>query len=150
MMDILQRTSPRPTTTSAATTSALEQPTDGTIVLHGGAATRLADRIISLGEEGFVAKRTDSGRSLGSLESYAHNWNKADMEEVTSNPRLATAHPAGLSMLSQRVHEADAAAEVMQRALRSIEKTAKVMTCLSETCTLSQSPRFRLGWHNPT
>ena len=71
------------------------------------------------------------------------------MEEVTSNPRPTTTHPAGLSALSQRVHEADAAAELMKRTLRSIETTAKVMIYLSETCTLSQSPRFRLGRHYP-
>ena len=128
MMNILQRSSPRPAATSAATTSAPEQPTDGTIVLHSGAATRLADSLIAAAEDGFVAKRTESGRSLNSLEFYAHNWNAADMEEVTSNPRPTMSHPAGLSVLSQRVHEANVAAELMKRALRSIEKTAKVKT----------------------
>ena len=128
MMNILQRSSPRPAITSATTTSAPEPPTDGTIVLHGGAATRLADSLIAAAEDGFVAKRTESGRSLDSLEFYAHNWNAADMEEVTSNPRSATLHSAGLSVLSQRVHEADVAADLMKRALTSIEKTAKVTT----------------------
>ena len=128
MMNILQRSSPRPDTTSAATTLAPEPPTNGTIVLHSGASTRLADSLIAAAEDGFVAKRTESGRSLNSLEFYAHNWNAADMEEVTSNPRPTMSYPAGLSVLSQRVHEADVAADLMKRALRSIEKTAKVMT----------------------
>ena len=128
MMKILQRSSPRPATTLAATTSAHEPPTDGTIVLHGGAATRLADNLIAAAEDGFVAKRTESGRSLNSLEFYTHKWNAADMEEVTSNPRPTMSHLAGQSVLSQRVHEADVAADLMKRALRSIEKTAKVIT----------------------
>ena len=127
MMDILQRSSPRPATTSAATTSASEPPTDGTIVLHGGAATRLVDSLIAPAEDGFVAKRTESGRSLNSLEFYAHDWNAADVEEVTSNPHPAMSHPAGLSVLSQRVHEADVAADLVKLALKSIEKTAKVI-----------------------
>ena len=126
MMKILQRSSPRPATTSAVTTSASEPPTDGAIVLHGGAATWLADSLIAAAEDVFVAKRTESGRSLNSLEFYAHDWNGADLEEVTSNPHPAMSHPAGLSVLSQWVHEADVAADLMNHALRSIEKTAKV------------------------
>lgn len=121
VMDILQRSSPRP-----ATTSAPEQPTDGTIVLHGGAATRLVERTMIPVDDGFVAQRTESGRSLNSLEFYAHDWNAADSEEATSNPHLVQPHPAGLSALSQRVYEAEVAADVMKRALKSIEKTAKV------------------------
>ena len=121
VMDILQRSSPRP-----ATTSATEQPTDGTIVLHGGAATRLVEKMMTPADDGFVGKRTESGRSLNSLEFYAHDWNSADSEEVTSNPRLVQPHPAGLSALSQRVYDAEVAAEVMKRALKSIERTAQV------------------------
>ena len=121
MMDVLQRSSPRP-----ATTSTPEQPTDGTIVLHGAAATRLVEKMMTPSDDGFVAKRTESGRSLNSLEFYAHDWNAADSDEVTSNPHLNVPHPAGLSALSQRVHEAEVAADVMKLALKSIEKTAKV------------------------
>ena len=121
VMDVLQRSSPRP-----ATTSASEQPTDGTIVLHGGAATRLVEKMMTSADGGFVGKRTESGRSLNSLEFYAHDWNAVDLEEVTSNPHLVQPHPAGLSALSQRVYEAEVAADVMKRALKSIETTAKV------------------------
>ena len=74
-----------------------------------------------------MAKRTESGRSLNSLEFYAHDWNAADVEEVTSNPHSAMPHLAGLSVLSQRVHEADVAADLVKLALKSIEKTAKVI-----------------------
>ena len=137
VMDILQRSSPRP-----ATTSTTEQPTDGTIVLHGGAATRLVETMMAPSDDGFVAKRTESGRSLNSLEFYAHDWNAADSEEVTSNPHLALPHPAGLSALSQRVREAEVAADVMNRALRSIERTAKVRIYFSPVKhVLSPSPR---------
>ena len=125
VMDILQRSSPRPGTTSAMTSSV--PTTDGTIVLHGGAATRSIDLQTTLVEDGFVAKRTESGRSLNSLEFYAHDWNAADVEEVTSNPHSAVPHPASLSVLSQRVHEAEVAADVMKLALKAVEKTAKVI-----------------------
>ena len=100
--------------------------------------------------DGFVAKRIESSRSLNSLEFHAHDWNAADMEEVTSNPHPAPSHPAGLSVLSQRVHEAEVAADVMKMALQAVEKTAKIRTSTcSETCTFSQSPRFELGRHYP-
>ena len=84
------------------------------------------DSIVTPPEDGFVAKRTESGRSLNSLEFYAHDWNAAD-EEVTSNPHSAMPHPAGLSVLSQRVHEADVAADLVKLALKAVEKTAKVI-----------------------
>ena len=73
-----------------------------------------------------MAKRTESGQSLNSLEFYAHDWNATDVEEVTSNPHPAVPHPAGLSVLSQRVHEAEVAADLTKLALKAIEKTAKV------------------------
>ena len=98
--------------------------------MHGGAATRLVEMMMTPSDDGFVAKRTESGRSLDSLEFYAHDWNAADSDEVTSNPHLNphlnVPHPAGLSALSQRVHEAEVAADIMKFALKSIEKTAKV------------------------
>ena len=57
--------------------------------------------------------RTQSGRSLGSLEHYNMDWSTADTGEVTSQ------HPVGPSLLAQKmfavkaaVHEADKVAEV--------------------------------------
>ena len=62
--------------------------TDGTIVLHGGAAARTVALQTDLVEDGFVAKRTESGQSLNSLEFYAHDWNATDVGEGHSLPFL--------------------------------------------------------------
>ena len=66
---------------------------------------------------GFAPLRTLSGNSLGSLEHYHQDWAEADMDEVTS--RHSAGHPAGPSLLAQKmfavkaaVHEANKAAEV--------------------------------------
>ena len=133
-MNILQRSSPR----QEGTSSAAAPNTDRTIVLHAGAAARsVSTKVLSV-EDGFIAKRTESGRSLDSLEPYARDWNSVDLDEVTSNPHPVPPHPAGLSALCQRVHEADVAADVLKMAVQTIGKIAKVIIRnFTETCISS-------------
>ena len=56
---------------------------------------------------------------MGSLEHYHLDWNEADMDEVSSQHRATPQHPAGPSLLAQKmfavkaaVLEADKAVEV--------------------------------------
>ena len=51
----------------------------------------------------FAPVRTQSGRSLGSLEHYNMDWSAADTGEVTSH------HPAGPSILAQKMFAVKAA-----------------------------------------
>ena len=55
-------------------------------------------------EDGFISKRTESGNSYGSLEPFIDTWNNADMAEVSSNPSRGKPHPAGPSVMAQKMH----------------------------------------------
>ena len=81
-------------------------------------------------EDGYIARRTESGHSLGSLQGYADEWNAVDLGEVSSNPRLVQPHPAGLSSLSRQLHEANLAADGLKRMVQLAHKTAKVKSLL--------------------
>ena len=68
---------------------------------------------------GLAPLKTVSGKSLGSLEHYHKDWNEANMDEVTSQHRATSQHPAGPSLLAQKmfavkavVLETDKAADV--------------------------------------
>ena len=114
--------------------------------MHESAAARTISVRSPSAEDGYVARRTESGRSLDSLQGYADDWNAVNLSEVTSNPHPVRPHPAGLSALSQRVHEAEIAVDVVKKALQVVDKTAKVaILSLSEICISSQSPRFELS-----
>ena len=56
--------------------------------------------------------RTASGKSLGSLEHYNTEWNAVDMGEVSSKSpagQIISEHPAGPSLVGQKMHAAKAA-----------------------------------------
>jgi hypothetical protein len=54
----------------------------------------------------FVATKTSSGRSLGSVGHYSTDWNNADTNEITSGTSEVRPHPAGPSNLAQKMHTA--------------------------------------------
>ena len=77
----------------------------------------------SAGGDGFVSMWTKSGEhSLGSLQSWAREWNDTYMSEVSSNPRLG-AHPAGPSALGHKMYN-------VKLAVFKAEKTAAVCNFL--------------------
>ena len=68
---------------------------------------------------GFAPLRTLSGKSLGSLEHYNMDWNAADLSEVSSKSptgRILSEHPAGPSLVAQKMHTAKAALHEAERA----------------------------------
>ena len=89
------------------------------MVLHKSPAVAVLETRKFEGD-GFVARTTSSGRSLGSLGQYCMDWNAADVPEVSSgNPGGPKLHPAGASNLAQKMygaqlglHEADKVAAV--------------------------------------
>ena len=82
-----------------------------------------AGAIVSAGE-GFVPNRTLSGKSLGSLEHYSMDWNGADMSEVSTMNAPPKQHPAGPSVLAQRLY-------AVKLAVNEADKTAAVITFFS-------------------
>ena len=117
---------------------ASESTPERQVSLHVGHA---ATAIVSAGE-GFVPSRTQSGKSLGSLGHYSMDWNSADMSEVSSANPHSRPHPAGPSMLAQKIH-------AVKVAVIEADKTASVITfsLFSDLQDVAspQSPRFRLS-----
>ena len=99
---------------------------DQALILHESTAARNVSARLSSAEDGFFARRTESGRSLSSLQGYADKWNVVDLSEVMPNPHPVQPHPVGLSALSQQVYDAEMAADAVKRALQVVHKTAKV------------------------
>ena len=102
------------------------------VSLHVGHA---AAAIVSAGE-GFVPSQTLSRRSLGSLEHCCMDWNGADMSEVSSANPHSRPHPAGPSMLAQKIH-------TVKVVVMEVDKTAEVITffpLFSDFCKTCISP----------
>lgn len=148
MMRALQLQSPPKGGSSAAGASTAVAPNTHTTLalLHEStAAAQISSRITSE-DDGYIAKRTDSGTSYGSAAIYAEDWNAVDLCEVTSNPYTGKPHPAGPSALAHRVYEAQVAIGQAQRAVVHVDQTAKVMTQpLFMQNTYLPSPRHS-GW----
>ena len=108
---------------SAKTSSSAAPKPDLRVGLHVSAAAQHAEALMPSEEDGFISKRTESGNSYGSLETYINTWNASDMAEVSSNPKP---HPAGPSALARRLYEVGAAADRLGRAVHAADQTTKV------------------------
>jgi hypothetical protein len=78
---------------------------------------------------GFLAVQTNSGNSLGSLKSYAMDWNAADMDDASSaNPTaIATGQDATPGVVHKRMVNAFAA-------IRDASNASEVLILIAFTC----------------
>jgi len=108
-----------PASSAAASPPGSASNQERAVVLHKAPAVAVRETRKYEGD-GFVARTTSSGRSLGSLGQYCMDWNAADMSEVSSgNPGNTKLHPAGASNLAQKMYGA-------QLALHEADKVAAV------------------------
>jgi hypothetical protein len=106
-------TAPASSPSSKKTATQARAPTSSSsqqVVLHSApAVTHLPLKKVP--PQGFLALRTDSGNSWGSLRNYAMDWNAADMSETTSaNPQaVASVTPGTPGLVNQKMRGAFAA-----------------------------------------
>ena len=98
-----------------------------------GTATAVSSASASAVSWGFGPLKTLSGGSLGSLEHYHTDWNAADLSEVSSKSpagQIISEHPAGPSLVAQKLSAAKAALLAVDQAASEIGRAS----CRERVC----------------
>jgi hypothetical protein len=106
-------TAPASSPSSKKTATQARAPTSSSskqVVLHNAPAVSHLP-LKKVPPQGFLALKTDSGNSWGSLRNFAMDWNAADMSETTSaNPQaVASVTPGTPGLVNQKMRGAFAA-----------------------------------------